>query len=249
MALSPTAGAGSEVIMEIAVISDIHLGSGGSTDLFGHDDAEFLRFLSFLERNFEKIVLLGDIWETLTGKAFGDPVEELREARAHHREIAERFRRPQYSYVFGNHDLVAQASEGAPEQLTLSADGMRLVFSHGHQGDQLISKHRWLSEIGVWLGAWIRRVGLHATYACFSRLEALRGGAGQEPTRCKVRRWAPERAQSCEADVIVAGHTHVPTRAEHGSCIFLNSGSCAEGRLSYLTLDTRRADFAVHSAY
>lgn len=31
--------------MQIAVISDLHLGSGGPVDLFGHDDYEFLRFL------------------------------------------------------------------------------------------------------------------------------------------------------------------------------------------------------------
>ena len=54
--------------MNIAVISDLHLGSDDATDSFGHDDAEFLRFLGFLEGNFERIVLLGDIWETLTSR-------------------------------------------------------------------------------------------------------------------------------------------------------------------------------------
>ena len=128
--------------MEIAVISDLHLGSGGPTDLFGHDDHEFLRFLNFLEDNFERIVLLGDVWETLTGKAFGDPARELALAREHHPEIARRFERPRYTYVHGNHDLIARDVLRAPEQLTLNADGVRLVFSHGHQGDQLTSKHR-----------------------------------------------------------------------------------------------------------
>ncbi len=41
--------------MHISVISDLHLGSGGAADGFGHDDAEFLSFLDFLEGNFEKI--------------------------------------------------------------------------------------------------------------------------------------------------------------------------------------------------
>ena len=45
--------------MQIAVISDLHLGAGGAADGFGHDDGDFLRFLRFLERNFERIVLLG----------------------------------------------------------------------------------------------------------------------------------------------------------------------------------------------
>ena len=64
--------------MEIAVISDLHLGTGGAADGFGHDDGEFLKFLSFLEKNFEKVVLLGDVWETLTGALPGDPAAELR---------------------------------------------------------------------------------------------------------------------------------------------------------------------------
>src|SRR6478735_9678780 len=38
-------------IMEIAVISDLHLGTGGAADGFGHDDGEFLKFLTFLEKN------------------------------------------------------------------------------------------------------------------------------------------------------------------------------------------------------
>ncbi len=34
--------------MEIAVISDLHLGAGDSADGFGHEDSEFLKFLEFL---------------------------------------------------------------------------------------------------------------------------------------------------------------------------------------------------------
>lgn len=57
--------------MEIAIISDLHIGSGDQTDRFGHDDYEFLRFLDFLESNFSRIVLLGDVFETLTGRKYG----------------------------------------------------------------------------------------------------------------------------------------------------------------------------------
>src|SRR6185436_5928367 len=119
--------------MQIAVISDLHLGAGDAADGFGHDDGDFLRFLRFLERNFERIVLLGDIWETLTGALPGSPVEELHKARQSHQEIAKRFSRSQYLYVHGNHDLIAGAAEGAPDELFLDADGVRLMFTHGHQ--------------------------------------------------------------------------------------------------------------------
>jgi metallophosphoesterase superfamily enzyme len=104
--------------MKIAVISDLHLGPAGAADLFGHDDSEFMRFLKFLERNFEKVVLLGDIWETLTGRIPGRPERELGSARESHPEIAQRFSSRQYAYVHGNHDLVAGVVEGAPDELS-----------------------------------------------------------------------------------------------------------------------------------
>jgi hypothetical protein len=35
---------------------------------------------------------------------------------------------------------------------------------------------------------------------------------------------------------------------EDGSTLFLNSGSCAHGDISFLSLDTKRGDYGVHSA-
>jgi len=234
--------------MKIAVISDLHLGSGGPTDLFGHDDAEFLGFLSFLERNFERVVLLGDVWETLTAVLPGNPLRALDAARERHREIAQRFERPRYAFVHGNHDIVA-ASQGVPEELSIEADGMRLFFTHGHQNDPIVRSARWLSEVGVWFGGWIRRFGLGSVYQSIRALDAARGGATLDPTRCTFQRWAVDVARLQSADVVVTGHTHLATRAEHGDRLFLNSGSCSEGEISFLGIDTRAGSFAVHRSW
>lgn len=230
--------------MQIAVISDLHLGAGGPTDSFGHDDGEFLRFLTFLERNFERIVLLGDIWETLTGTMPGSPLLQLGAARAAHREIAKRFERPQFSYVHGNHDIAA-SQQGAPEELTLRADGMRLLFTHGHQNDWIVRRARWLSELGVWVGGWIRRLGMGPVYQVLGKLDAARGGAQLDPSRCTFQRWAVREASRRQADVIVTGHTHLATIAEHGDRLFLNSGSCARGKHTFLGIDTSKGSFSV----
>lgn len=235
--------------MEIAVISDLHLGRGGPADGFGHDDGEFVRFLGFLEGNFEKIVLLGDIWETLTGSLPGDPARELALARDKHREIARRFEHPRYAYVHGNHDLVAGATESAPDQLVLEADGQRLLFTHGHQNDDLIARRRWLSELGVWLGGWVRRLGLGPLYRLLASFDEKRGGISLDGSRCAFQRWAVDTAARSHADIVITGHTHLATRAEHGSHLFLNSGTCSDGKLSFLSLDTRRGLYAVHDHY
>lgn len=234
--------------MKIAVISDLHLASSGAPDLFGHDDTEFVKFLGFLERNFEKVVLLGDIWETLTGRVPG-PARELARARDSHPEIARRFLQPMYTYVHGNHDFVAAAAEGAPEEITLRVDGVRLLFTHGHQNDMLVERARWASEFGVWIGAWIRRFGLSAAYTMLRRLDEKRHGATHDGANCAFQRWAVSVAELQSADVVVTGHTHLATRAEHGSRLFLNSGSCSEGAITFLSIDTRKGEYAVHHSW
>jgi len=235
--------------MEIAVISDLHLGSGGPADGFGHSDAEFLKFLDFLERNFERVVLLGDIWETLTARMPGDPVAELKAARECHPEIARRFQRQRYVYVHGNHDLVAGAVDGAPDEVVLDVDGQRVLFTHGHQNDSLILRRRWLSELGIWLGGWIRRLGLSALYRLFARIDQGRGGVSLDGGSCLFQRWAIDVAAHRDVDVVVTGHTHLPTSAEHGSRLFLNSGTCSDSQISFLSLDTRRGCYGVHASY
>lgn len=235
--------------MQIAVISDLHLGSGGAADGFGHDDHEFLKFLVFLERNFERIVLLGDIWETLAGRWPGDPISEIRGARESHPEIARRLAGPRYLYVHGNHDLVAGLSDGAPDEHFLRADGQRILFTHGHQNDGLLARRLWISELGIWLGGWVRRLGLAALYRLLARLDDLRGGISTDGTRCAFQRWAMGLATRRGADIVVTGHTHLAARTEHGARLFLNSGTCSEGRLSFLSMDTRRGEYAVNTAY
>jgi predicted phosphodiesterase len=234
--------------MHVAVISDLHLAARGAPNYFGHDDGEFLGFLTHLERNFERVVLLGDIWETLAGRLPGDPRTELRVARASHPEIAARFRRPNYVYVHGNHDLVA-GEEGAPEELWLQADGTRIVFTHGHQRDALTHRWRFVSELGVWLGGWILRAGLGPVYDFFRWVDARGVDAWAGCAQGPFQRWAVGHAQNCVADVVVTGHTHLAARTEHGSCLYLNSGSCSDGKFSYLSLDTRRGEYQVHDAW
>ena len=235
--------------MQVAVISDLHLGPGGAADGFGHDDTEFLGFLSFLEENFERVVLLGDIWETLTGKLPGDPGGELRAAQNAHHELAARFRGPRYLQVLGNHDMIAGKLDGVPEEITLEADGVRILFTHGHQSDPLVAERQSTSELGVWLGGWIRRAGLASVYRAASTLDTLRSGVSEDSSRCVFQKAWMGRAADRDVDVMVTGHTHLATRAEHGDRLYLNSGSCSEGQTSFLAIDTKLASYTVETNY
>jgi predicted phosphodiesterase len=230
--------------MELAVISDLHLGRGDPGDRFRHDDGAFLRFLDHLERNFERIVLLGDVWETLGSRRLGDYVAELGRAQAAHPEIARRFRHPRYAYVHGNHDLVARRVWKAPGELTIQADGVRLFLTHGHDHDWIIHRLNWLAELGSWVGAALLRWGQEALFHVLDRWYS--GRPDRDPSRCSFRRWALALAETQSADVIVTAHTHAPACELHGPRLFMNSGTCAYGRYSFLGLDTRTQRFELH---
>ena len=236
--------------MRIAVISDLHLGCRDAVDRFGHDTTAFVRFLQFLEGNFERIVLLGDVYETLTARTPLRHAHELARVRDAHPELVRRFARPQYAYVHGNHDLVARRVLGAPEQLVLEAGGVRVLFTHGHPHDWVIRHTRGLAELAVWAGAWLRRAGLGPLYRAFDAVDVwLHHGAGQTVQHRSFQAWSLARAASVAADVVVTGHTHHALRAEHGARLFLNSGSCADGQLSFLALDTAAGTYTLHSGW
>jgi UDP-2,3-diacylglucosamine pyrophosphatase LpxH len=235
--------------MNVAVISDLHLGNGGASDMFGHDDAEFLAFLSYLERNFERVVLLGDIYETLTCASPFAQAEEFGRCRVAHAEISKRFDGPQYTYIHGNHDLVGANMVGAADQMRLNVDGVQLLFTHGHGFDFVERYARWVSVAGVWLGGWLCRMGLGPIMKAFDRLDHWQRGAHDDPRKCKFQQWAVDLARRQKADVIVTGHTHQGVVAEHGSHLFLNSGSCAEGEYSFLSIDTKSGQYAMNHSW
>lgn len=231
--------------MKIAVISDLHLGCGDRADHFGHDDTAFCRFLDHLEGEFEQIVLLGDIYETLSGALPGTAAQQLARARAAHPVLAHRFARPIYRYVHGNHDLVTARLEAAPESLVFEADGVRILFTHGHLADRLIRRARLVSETGVWLGGWITRAGLGSVRVALSRFED-RLRVDPDPSRCSFQQWARESARAVGADVVVTGHTHMGAHHDHGDVVYVNSGACCGGELSYAAIDTARGEIGVH---
>jgi predicted phosphodiesterase len=235
--------------MQIAVISDLHLGTRDRSDVFRHEDEQFLSFLDFLESNFERIVLLGDVWETLTPAWPCDPKEALRRCREAHPSIARRFERPKYTYVHGNHDLVAGPAEGVPDEITIDDRGTRILFTHGHHHDALFRRARWLSELGVWIGAWILRLGLESVYRILDAADRLRSGIAHDASHCTFQNWAVSLAGARSADVVVTGHTHIPLKTEHKNALFLNSGSCADGRFSFLSLDSARGAYGVNAGY
>lgn len=234
--------------MKIAVISDMHMGNADGADHFGHDDGRFVRFLRFLEDNFQRIVLLGDLYETLNGRWPGGGRAQLQRCRNAHSKVAERFEGAQYLTLQGNHDLVL-ATEGAPAELRLDLDGVRMLFIHGHQHDWGFRHVRRLGETMSWLGGWLKRTGLRGLIRRAEPFEARLRSPFKSPERCRFQQWAVALARERDVDVIVTAHTHERARAEHGDRLFLNSGACTWGRYSFASIDTGAGVFDVHDAW
>lgn len=241
--------------MQLAVISDLHLGRGRA-DQFGHEESRFLRFLDYLEANFERIVLLGDIYETLSARPAAQ-VRELKRAKEDHQALSERFERPMYRYLHGNHDLVAATIENRPDTLTLTVDNKRFAFMHGHQFDWVVKKARFVSEWTAWLASWFVRLGLGSLIKVGEAVERIvmgvDAGAPSDPTTLskpdRFQRAAVSWASANQVDVVVTGHTHHGVVSPHGDRLFLNSGSCAEGRFSFLALDTRADRYSLETVW
>lgn len=233
--------------MNIAVISDLHLGDRSSTDLFGHCDAEFVKFLIFLENNFEKIILLGDVYECLMPRKFRSFKNTLQSVFKAHPDIISRFQNnKKYTYIHGNHDEIAATELNAPNQLLLNVDNnQNILFLHGHQYDDLVQGAKFVSEFGAYLGGWIIRFGLLRVYNFIFNAE-VNCGLNLSKIKEKFEKIIKLNDQY-KADIIVTGHTHVAEKSECGSRLYLNSGTCSNGKFTFLGLDTKSSEYTVNT--
>jgi UDP-2,3-diacylglucosamine pyrophosphatase LpxH len=231
--------------MDIAIISDLHIGSGDQTDRFGHDDYEFLRFLKYLEANFQKVVLLGDVFETLTGREYGKRLLELKKCFQAHPEVSRRLvgDRQKYIYIHGNHDLVAAEAFCSTGEHLLSHNGSTILFTHGHIFDRISTNARQAAEWFVWLGGHILRRGGTALYELFRKIDDRLLGADDCFKQSDFEARATRAAESMEIDAIVTGHSHTGGSLDTGKTLVLNSGACMEGRFQFISLNPTTMEY------
>ena len=224
--------------MRIAVISDLHLGAGDQADRgHGHDE-HLLAVLSALEADHDHIILLGDVWETLTCRLPGEFKQALEAAHDAHPAVAERFATAKYQQVSGNHDRITTAVSGAAKEIIIESDGLVIRLVHGHQHDPWSGPLRYISELIIWFSGWMARLGTDFFIRFFDRLHNLlsKTSVADElgPSESKLLAESVER----QVDVTVIGHTHVPGIKEKHGQILVNSGHCLRGVVHSASLDT-----------
>ena len=232
--------------MNIAVISDIHLGRGDRADRRQGQDEALLRLLDYLEARYELIILLGDVWELLTPKWPGSPKRELRIVRAAHPEIARRFAGPPYRYIVGNHDQAVETLEGLPKEISLKVDHMHMIFTHGHQFDPWAHQLRYVGEFVVWISGWAARLGTQALTRFFDQLHNLITGASGDNQLGGLERKLIQQSKERNAQITVMGHTHLPGITEYKEHLLVNSGHCLGNTLHFVSVDTQNTKVTVY---
>lgn len=223
--------------MNIAVISDLHIGPPG-VDLLDHSDDSFIAFLRNLELSYDKIILLGDIIETLMPKTPGQYEKAFWEAWNYRRAITQRFLTTPYEYIFGNHDWIAEKTVGAVERMHLSYRDRRILFLHGHQTDKLYSRR--IGESIVFAVGWGIRGGLGRLYRQIAYLETVR--------HCRnlfFSKEVEEIAENTGSNTIVMGHTHTAMIKDFRDVLYMNSGHCAFGKRNFISMDLDNDKFSI----
>jgi UDP-2,3-diacylglucosamine pyrophosphatase LpxH len=235
--------------VRIAALSDFHIGARRHTDGFRHDLAGFARFLERLEAEHDRIVLLGDIYQTDHALVPTPAAARRMLARAQERvaPLAERFAAAPYVHVHGNHDLIAGAALGAPERLRVPGR-FPVLFIHGHQFDPVAVRAPWAADLGTWSTGRLRAVGLRPLAWWLEQRDVSIKDRRFRGPQGPYARGAQGLVHEHAAPIVVMGHTHCPgiTPLAHG--VMVNTGTCSAGRTMWVGIDTERGSIEVHEA-
>lgn len=233
--------------MKIAAISDLHIGATERSDSFGHKEEDFLRFLDGLEATSDRIVLLGDIYQTDHGWLPGESMAKKLLSLAQERLAAftARTARTPYLWVHGNHDAVTASVLGAHTSVVLGDGDFKVKFTHGDAFDPVLQGLKGLSEVGTWLAGRIRAAGLQGVAEYLEDQDVnTKARLHQTPDGPYVR-GARGLMASEGVSAVVMGHTHVPMRAEVHGGVVANTGTCSRGRFMGVRVDTDTGEVAL----
>jgi UDP-2,3-diacylglucosamine pyrophosphatase LpxH len=158
-----------------AILSDIHLGNGGSADDFANNEFALMKALNYYQAGKFTLILLRDIEELWQ-------FDLIAIRKRYEENIYKRLRvfpQGRIIRVFGNHDYEwggfidpingNQAPNVAPEAIKLKDNNgvTRVLLVHGHQGTIESDKFAWISRFWVRVFSFVepfaKSLGLYST--------------------------------------------------------------------------------------
>jgi UDP-2,3-diacylglucosamine pyrophosphatase LpxH len=222
--------------IELAVISDVHLGTYGC-----HAD-ELITYLNSIQP--KKLILNGDIIDIWQFSKRYFPPSHLKVLR---KIIGMASKGTEVYYITGNHDEMlrkfSDTSMGnfkVVDKLVLNLDGKKAWFFHGDVFDVSIQNAKWLAKLGGYgydllilinsfLNWCLAKMG-REKYSLSKRIKNSVKGAVKYINN--FEKTAAELAIENDYDYVVCGHIHQPKKEvyenKHGSCTYLNSGDWIE---------------------
>lgn len=222
--------------VEIAVISDVHLGT------FGCHAKQLLTYLNSIEP--KKLVLNGDIidiWQfkkRYFPKSHLSVIKKIMDFAANGTEVI---------YITGNHDEMLRkftdteiGNISIVNKLVLNLDGKKAWFFHGDVFDISIQNAKWLAKLGGWgydllilinrFVNWCLEKTGRERYSLSKKIKYSVKGAVKYIH--DFENVATDLAIDNGYDYVVCGHIHQPKMLQkenkYGKTIYLNSGDWVE---------------------
>lgn len=211
-------------------LSDLHLGN----PLF-KDEAMILKLLNDVK--YDKIVILGDIidiWEAPVDtikSQYGDLINQIN-LRAKQGPVL---------IVRGNHDpntLIMNSMFDMCRIFEYLRDNDTL-FLHGHEFDQLITKHFWIAKLIYPVRWFLERLGVNLlayTRNLYHSVAAKRQGKKYNSLVLDMEKHAVAKYEK-DCNYLIMGHTHLPKIVLRNSdpdepreCDYINTGDWIHNR-------------------
>lgn len=211
------------------IVSDVHLGSPVSR---AKKLEETLR-----EWHFEKLILLGDIFDDLD---FSRLAEEHWDLLSYIRELSRPEKGIEVVWIKGNHDellsRVASSFLGIEvhRERQWEFGGKTHLAIHGHQFDRFLVNNKFLSDIASSFYLFLQKIDMEQQR--FSRLIKRMSKRWLRLSE-KVAGAAIRYGKRKSADVVFCGHTHLAVEKHPNGVDYYNTGCWTDIPSTFATID------------
>ena len=237
---------GSSALRHLALLSDLHLGRGGSADDGPSDGAALAMALGALATRVDRVLLAGDIVETQHGFVPFAWGLEARAMRRRHARLLQVMAGPSFVWLAGNHDGLLGRPAGVLHDLRVDVGGRRLVVLHGHQVDPLHRHAPRLEALGSWGAALVQRAGVPWAWRVANGMASRVNGMHAAPAHSAFTRRLLAWGRARGATWIAHGHDHAPLLLERDGVTLVRPGATTGGHLRYALLDLVSGQASLH---
>jgi UDP-2,3-diacylglucosamine pyrophosphatase LpxH len=215
-------------VFDALVLSDLHLGSNNCQ---AKNIRRLLESLADQRLSTARLILNGDVFDSF----------DFRRLNKNHWKVLSLLRKLsdqlEIIWISGNHDGSAEIVShllgvAVKDEFVLSSGGRKILILHGHQFDDFIDAHPFLTWVGDLVYFFLQKIDRTHYFAKLAKK------GSKTFLRCakKIEDGAREYAARKNCQVVCCGHTHHPTFNEHDSVRYFNSGSWTEVPCTFLTI-------------